>query len=120
MEWIKLNPLDEQKLEVLNIEVDTAIKKRTRWLDKKMSEYSPLQIGDDIYNLKTGEKLGTVTKLYRYYQNQFEDNELSIHYVYSTPYGNNNTSSQMLTEFDIGSKEEVKKRLATLQDELDT
>ena len=69
----------------LNQSVDEAIKARKAWLDSKIVEVSKLHVGDDIYNLETGRRLGTVTNLYRFWEDADEgvrDKYLSVDYQY--------------------------------------
>jgi hypothetical protein len=80
----EMSKTDRNKLARLNCDIDDAIKRRTKWLDSKMSEYSDIQVGDTIYNIQTKELLGIVTKLYRYQTNQnvIYDTTLSICYEF--------------------------------------
>ena len=62
----------ENEIAVLNQKVDEAINKRKAFLDSKMSEVAKVKIGEEIYNLETGQLLGVVTELYRYWDNRNE------------------------------------------------
>lgn len=89
---------DRLKLDELNKRVEDAIKERRKWLDSKMPEYAKVQVGEAIYDLNKGIKLGVVSKHYRYWQDRDEgvrDTSLDINYEYNTG-GNcyDNTSRQ--------------------------
>lgn len=93
---------DAKELEALNKAVEDAIAKRREWLDSKMTKYAPAQVGEEIYNLSTGELLGKVVSLYRYWRDRQEgvrDTSLDVEYEYQHPYFEEiigNTSSKML------------------------
>jgi len=78
--------------------VTTAIENRRRWLDAKMHETSVLKPGDGIYDLDTGSRVGTVTRLYRANAKQHNgiyDTSLSCSYEYEkAPRSFDNTSRQ--------------------------
>ena len=84
----------------LNKAVKDAIENRRKWLDNKMDEYSDIHVGDIIKNSQTGEVLGKVTRLYRYWQDRdggVRDTHMSIHYEYEISPGNfDNTSRQYI------------------------
>lgn len=61
----ELKEEERQKLDELNTAVDKAIATRRTWLDAKMPEFSRFQVGDDLYNLRSGVLLGKVSSLYR-------------------------------------------------------
>jgi len=106
-----MNEKDEKKLDELNKNVELALKIRTEWLDKKMEEYSKFKVGDIIYNLDTGRRLGEVIELYRYHKNEpFYDKNLSINYRYLTcDCGCDNTSRQPYVHF--GTKKDLEEHL---------
>ena len=84
-----------------------------------MAEYAKVQIGDDIFDLSTGIKLGTVSRLYRYWtkQNKLLDCTLSIEYEYNTG-GNcyDNTSRQ--TGLLFGDKKSAAMRFRWMAESL--
>lgn len=88
------------ELAVLNSEVSAVLAKRKAWMDAHMVDFARVQVGDDIYNLQTGSKLGTVSRHYRYWdaqQNPLYDTAMDVCYEYHT--GNNcfdNTSRQTI------------------------
>ncbi|MFM2134463.1 MAG: hypothetical protein RL156_1744 [Bacteroidota bacterium] len=73
---------DEQQLELLNEAVESAIEARTAWLDERMPKYAKFAIGEDLYNLETGELLGTVKGYYRYWAEHdvMHDTSMDIDY----------------------------------------
>ncbi|WP_131726071.1 hypothetical protein [Mycobacteroides abscessus] len=92
-----LNAEEYSELEALNAAVQAAIDARREWLDAKMRETSKLQVGDDIYDVQSGEKLGVVSGLYRYHagRDDLYDTYVECDYQYETRPGCfGNTSSQ--------------------------
>jgi hypothetical protein len=73
---------ERAELDALNAAVDQALANRKAWLDAKMVETSRLKVGDEIYNLKTGDRLGVVTELYRYWANQNNLLDTGVHCDY--------------------------------------
>ena len=90
---------EKAELEELNEAVTNAIETRRRWLDEKMVETSVLQVGDGIYDLDTGSRVGTVTRLYRVNaknHNGIYDTSVSCYYEYEkAPRSFDNTSRQI-------------------------
>lgn len=118
---MEISDFDKIVLEGYNQDVERNIKKRTTWLDRKMVEYSDLQVGDDIYALRTGFNLGVVTKLYRYITNPLFDDNIHIHYQYKV--GDDifsNTSSQPSIAFGTKSQalKWAKNHLKELENEI--
>lgn len=104
----KITPEIEAELDRLNRAVDAAIEEREKWLDKMMVELSDLKVGDPIYDIRKGERLGVVHTLYRYHtdQNKLYDRSLSWDYRYETlPNCLDNTSRQFGVFF--GTREEA-------------
>ncbi|SKM39433.1 Uncharacterised protein [Mycobacteroides abscessus subsp. massiliense] len=92
-----LNAEEYSELEALNAAVQAAIDTRREWLDAKMRETLKLQVGDAIYDVQTGEKLGVVSGLYRYHagRDDLYDTYVECDYQYETRPGCfGNTSSQ--------------------------
>lgn len=91
-------PEDELTLSQLNAAVDEAIERRRDWLDKEMLATASLKVGDEIYDLEKGLRLGVVSKLYRYWRDRDEgvrDRYISVEYEYKTRPGCfDNTSCQ--------------------------
>jgi hypothetical protein len=104
----RLTEDEERELSDLNAAVSAAIEARRAWLDVKMHECSRLQVGDEIYNVDRGTKLGTVVELYRYHtdRNDLLDTSVDCHYRYETaPRCFDNTSRQVGVSF--GSREDA-------------
>ncbi len=99
------------ELDRLNHDVESAIKTRTKWLDDHMEEVSKVKPGDALYDVNSGELVGIVRKLYRYWaeQNPLFDTHLSVECEYnptgSPPNVFDNTSRQEGRMF--GTKEEI-------------
>lgn len=104
---------EKAELEALNKSVTDAIEARSRWLDAKMVETSCLQVGDGIYDLDTGSRVGTVTRLYRVSaknHNGIYDTSVSCYYEYEkAPRSFDNTSRQ--TGRRLGPKPALVERL---------
>jgi hypothetical protein len=107
-----MRPLtDDEKNELnkLNNAVTEAIATRRSWLDTKMLACSHLQVADDIYDVKSGDKLGKVSALYRYWRDRDDgvrDRSLSCEYEYETsPLCYDNTSRQ--TERTFGTRQDA-------------
>jgi hypothetical protein len=107
-----LTPAEAGELAAFNAEVTDAIERRRAWLDGKMHELSTLQVGDGIYDLITGSRLGTVSALYRYWRTRDDgvrDTTLSCAYEYEQqPHVYRNTSSQPYLLF--GTQEDAERR----------
>ncbi len=107
MRWGEDN-FDVQVLDGLNKAVHDAIEERRKWLDIKMPEYGDFQVGDVICNGRTGERLGVVTGLYRYWRDRddgIRDTSMSIDYRYETSSNCfDNTSRQIGVWFVKGTK----------------
>jgi hypothetical protein len=102
---------EDEKSELANLTaaVTAAIEARRNWLDAKMHETSRLQVGDDIYDLDSGTRLGTVSKVYRYWRDRDEgvrDTDAYCEYRYETsPRCFDNTSRQIGRSF--GTREDA-------------
>jgi len=68
------------ELAALNAAVDAALKARKDWMDAHMEAYSEFKVGDEIYDIRTGERMGVVSKLYRYQarHNPIYDTSMSV------------------------------------------
>lgn len=94
----RLTKDEQRELDALNAAVTDAIAARRKWLDAKMHETSRLQPGDDIYDVRKGQRLGVVSELYRYHtgRNDLYDTDPSCDYRYETsPRCFDNTSRQV-------------------------
>ena len=71
-------------LDQLNKAVDDAIAARKKWMDDHMVDYAEFRVGDEIYDGDTGERLGVVTRLYRYHadRNPLLDRSMNIEYEF--------------------------------------
>lgn len=102
------------KLKELNDAVDKAITDRKQWMDDHMKDFAKYQVGEQLYNLDTGELLGTITKLYRYYAHHHPemDRIMRIDYVYKTSPNTNDNTSRHGGRLWYGNKEELERQLA--------
>lgn len=102
---------EQGELADLNTAVSAAIEARRAWLDAKMHETSRLQVGDDLYDLDKGVKVGTVSELYRYWRDRDEgvrDKSAHCDYQYETsPRCFDNTSRQSRS---FGTREDAIRR----------
>ncbi len=99
-------------LAALNAAVTAALKARRDWMDAHMQDYARYQVGEEIFDMATGRRLGVVSELYRYQsdQNPFYDTHMSVDYQYNKG-GNcfDNTSRQI--GLSIGNAEELAAKL---------
>jgi hypothetical protein len=103
-----LTEAEKTELALLNDAVDGAIQTRRDWLDAKMAETSKLKVGDDVYNLRSGARVGVVSELYRYHteRNDLFDTSHYCEYRYEThPNSFDNTSRQSGQSF--GTREDA-------------
>lgn len=101
---------ERYELAVLNTKIAATVLARRNWLDAKMVETSDLQVGDDLYDLESGYKVGVVTAIKRFHRGDFEfDSSPSCYYEYSTGgMGRDNTSRQIGKSF--GTREDALQR----------
>lgn len=100
---------EKSELADLTAAVSAAIEARRNWLDAKMQECSQLQVGDDIYDLRSGTRVGKIVELYRFWRDRDEglrDTSAHCNYRYETHPGCfDNTSRQVGRSF--GTREEA-------------
>lgn len=80
----------KEKLDLLNKKVSEVLKERTEFLDSLMKSTAKFKVGDDIYSLTTGKRVGTVSRVYRYFKergNLLLDDSLRIDYEFETEPG---------------------------------
>mgnify|MGYP003333081605 CR=1 FL=1 len=101
---------DEQQLKLLNQAIDAAIKARTAWLDERMSKYAEFSIGEELYSLDTGKRLGTVTEYYRYQatHNVIYDSSMNIDYKLHVEGCFYDNTSRHAGSIRIGRKTDIK------------
>lgn len=83
----RLTEDEQRELDHMTSIVTAAIAARRAWLDAKMHETSRLHVGDEIYDLESGERLGRISSLYRYWRDRDEgvrDITASCEYEYET------------------------------------
>lgn len=110
---------EKAELAALNDGVSAAIAARAAWLDAMMAQTSDLQVGDDIYDLRSGAKVGVITALYRYHsgRNDLYDTSHCCHYRYQVHAGyQDNTSRQSGASF--GTKAQALARAESQADRL--
>ena len=100
-----------QELDKLNAEWLEVTARRKKWMDDHMVDFAKYKIGETIYKFPSGETLGEITKLYRYWGEDHRDPQydysMNINYKYHT--GRNcydNTSRQSIS---ICNAEELRK-----------
>lgn len=72
-----------QQLDALTAAVKEAVDKRTAWLDEHMVEVSKFKIGDGIYNIETGARLGTISAIKRHWAGDANhDDSLGVYHEY--------------------------------------
>lgn len=71
--WMTPTPQDERRaalqkeLDALNAAVERAVVERTRWMNAHMTDFAKWQVGDELFHLDTGTRVGVVSRLYRYH-----------------------------------------------------
>lgn len=92
------DPALDAELKRLNQAVDDAVDARKAWMDGHMADYAQHQVGDVLYDLGTGQLVGTVSSFYRFHaDDQRFDRSMSVDYqIEMAGWGNcyDNTSSQ--------------------------
>lgn len=96
-----------------NEAVVAALKAREDWMDAHMTDFAKYKVGDVLYNLANGQRLGTVTNLYRPtwgHSGPREEESMHIEYEYQTgevptSFMRDNTSRQMYLRY--GTREEL-------------
>lgn len=99
---------EKEKLQKYIDDIEQAIKAKTEYLDSLMVKYASLKIGEELFDLTTGEKLGNVKRLYRFNGglDYRYDYSCECNYEYVTKHGEiKNTSSQ--PRLIYGSKKEA-------------
>ena len=111
MKTVENEPL-QKELDALNAEVTAVLTKRKKWMDDHMADFAKYKVGEEIYNLQTGSRLGVISRLYRYWGEYHRDpqydNQMNIEYEYHI--GNNcydNTSRQPII---IGTNDDLIKQ----------
>ena len=97
------------ELDRLNAEVKTAIAKRERWMDAHMPDYAKYQVGEAIYDMRSGARLGVVSRLYRYWGGRDPQYDVSmvIDYEFKTPQGFYDNTSRHAGGLWIGTAQEL-------------
>lgn len=72
------------ELKLINAGIDAILGHRRKWMDDHMDDFANHHVGDEIYDLKTGRLLGTITKLYRYWEDRDPryDTSMTVEYQY--------------------------------------
>lgn len=106
-----LDPAIQAELDKLNAAVLAAVKARTEWMDAHMEAVSKAKVGDEVYDLESGQRVGVISRLYRYHGDGKDwryDTEMSVEAEYCTHHNcYDNTSRQ---PFAIGTKQEARDR----------
>ena len=106
-------------LAVFNEKVTAVLAERKSWMDAHMADFAKVPIGEEIYNLDTGQLLGVVSKHYRYWdsqQNPLYDTTMDICCEYQTQpdvLNFDNTSRQLGLRY--GTKSDLDTELAWKQ-----
>ena len=107
---------DRSELDHLNYEVEAALRRRREWLDERMGALSPLRVGDEIYDVDRGERLGIVTEIYRRFAARHHgiyDSDLVIEYEYLTDSGSlRHGDSPQVKGIALGPRAEAATRAA--------
>lgn len=92
------NPLQDE-FDALNDEVEAAIKKRKEWITEHLADFSKFKVGDEIWDGRSGRKLGVVESLYHATwgrSGEVARESMGVYATYKDARGyNDNTSRQM-------------------------
>lgn len=103
------DPALDAEMKRLNQAVDDAVAARTTWMDAHMADYARHRLGDVLYNLENGQRVGVVSSLYRFHaDDQRFDRSMSVDYrIQVDDYGTcfDSTSSQPLRR--LGTVDEL-------------
>ena len=104
----------QTELDTINKEVEAVLAKRTAWMDAHMQDFSKFNVGDPVYDVRTGQFLGTVTRLYRYWKDKDPryDTSMSVVIEYRQAGHSNvydNSSHYAGTGPSFGTLEEARK-----------
>lgn len=69
---IKREESDRIRLNELNDAIKSLVNERTKFLDECMEKYSEFKIGDDVYDIDTGLKVGVVKRISRHHRGNAE------------------------------------------------
>lgn len=69
---IKIEESDRIRLDKLNKIIKDTVDERTKFLDECMEKYSSFKIGDDVYDIDTGMKVGVAKRISRYHRGNAE------------------------------------------------
>lgn len=106
----------QRELDALNAEVQAVLAKRKAWMDAHMAEFARVPVGEEIYDLKTGQKLGTVTKHYRYWdeqQNPLYDTSMSVECEFEVRPNTYDNTSRHAGALWYGTRADLKAKVAS-------
>ena len=87
----------QKQLTAKNAAIKTLVDEHASWMDEHMHRFAKVPVGEDIYNIQTGELLGRVVGHYRFWaeQNPLLDISFEVECSYENAFGViDNTSSQ--------------------------
>jgi hypothetical protein len=92
----------QQELDQLNQAVVDAVTRRTAWMDEHMADFAKVKVGEEIFSFGNNyERLGVVTKLYRFWGDRDwrYDTSMAVNYQFETYPGGGlrNTSSESIS-----------------------
>lgn len=123
-QWENPSPEDVRRaalqieLDALNLAVEEAIQRRTLWMNTHMTDFAKWKVGDELFHLQTGKRVGVVSRLYRFHGPQDSgpesrprdarfDTSMNVEYEvneYANVFGN---SSSCYGTLYWGTKEEL-------------
>lgn len=111
----------DAELDALNEAVKQAIDARTQWMNDHMTHYAKWQVGEELFDLETGRRVGVVSRLYRFHGPQHDgdlrcrddrfDTSMSVEYEVrerDNIFGNSSCCHGM---YRWGTREELANRL---------
>lgn len=97
------------ELDKLNAEWQEITDRRKKWMDDHMGDFAKFKIGDEIFDMATGTRLGIISRLYRYWgepsRDPQYDHAMNINYEYCT--GNNCFDNTSRRPIMIGTAKEL-------------
>lgn len=107
-----LDEEDAEQLKLLNATIKDAIAARAEWLDERMPKYAKYAIGEELFDLDTGKRLGAVCEYYRYNANHnpLYDTHMGIEYKLLVRGNLYDNTSRYAGRISIGNKAELERR----------
>jgi hypothetical protein len=108
----EVTPELDVELARLNQAVDDAVAARKAWMDAHMADYARFQVGEVVYDMRTGQLLGSISSLYRYHADDSRfDRSMSIDYQIQEPGWDNCYTNTSSLHCHVGTAEQLAESL---------